>query len=69
MQELREFNLTKLTLAFDGKRAGPLTRMTTGVYRARVAGGWFVVVLGTQSISGITFYPDPRHEWDGGTLD
>jgi hypothetical protein len=69
MRELRPFNLTKLTLAFDGKKAGALTRMTYAVYRARVAGGWFVVVVGTNGMGGISFYPDPRHEWDGGTLD
>jgi hypothetical protein len=68
MQELREFNLTRLNLAFEGKKAGALTRMTTVVYRAKVAGGWLVVVAGANGISGVTFYPDPRHEWDGGTV-
>jgi hypothetical protein len=68
MQDLREFNLTKLKLAFDGKKAGALTRMTTAMYRAEVPGGWLVTVFGSQGLSGVTFYPDPRHEWDGGTL-
>ena len=68
MPEVREFNLTKLNLAFEGKRLGVLGRMSTGAYRAKVPGGWLVMVSGTQGISGVTFYPDPRHEWDGGTL-
>ena len=69
MQEPRPFNLNRLCLAFEGKKAGALTRMTTMVYRAKVPGGWLVVVAGTEGMGGVTFYPDPRHEWDGGTLD
>ncbi len=68
MEQLRAFNLTKLNLAFDGKKAGPLTRMVTVIYRAKVSGGWLILAAGSQGLSGITFYPDPRHEWDGGTL-
>lgn len=38
-------------------------------YRARVPGGWLVCwansVEGTYAYSGLTFYPDPNHEWDG----
>lgn len=32
--------------------------------RAKVRGGW-LVVCGT----GITFYPDPSHEWDGTSVE
>jgi hypothetical protein len=32
--------------------------------RAKVAGGWLVAVTG----AGLTFYPDPEHEWDGASL-
>jgi hypothetical protein len=38
--------------------------------RARVPGGWFVLFHephGRESGS-ITFYPDPHHLWDGGSL-
>lgn len=34
------------------------------VARAKVPGGW-LVAGGT----GITFYPDPRHEWDGASIE
>lgn len=34
------------------------------VLRAKVPGGWLVLVEG----KGLTFYPDPNHEWDGNTL-
>ena len=40
------------------------------VERAKVLGGWFVV-LSRENISTPTgfFYPDPNHEWDGQSLD
>jgi len=34
------------------------------VARAKVPGGW-LIVCGT----GVTFYPDPGHEWDGASVD
>jgi hypothetical protein len=43
------------------------------VARAKVPGGWlvctgFVRSLAGISYSGMTFYPDPDHLWDGNTL-
>lgn len=41
--------------------------------RAKVPGGWLVIYfheggwVGRQT-GGVTFYPDPKHEWDGRTL-
>jgi hypothetical protein len=35
-------------------------------HRVKVPGGWFVV-LDIDSFA--FFYPDPNHEWDGGSLD
>ena len=35
--------------------------------RAKVPGGWLVMIYAGDG-SGITFYPDPNHEWDGGSL-
>jgi hypothetical protein len=32
--------------------------------RAKVPGGWLVSVTG----AGLTFYPDPEHQWDGTSL-
>ena len=41
-------------------------------WRARVPGGWLVLVIkdGSNQANSIstTFYPDPTHSWDGGTL-
>ncbi len=31
--------------------------------RAKVPGGWLVATGG-----GVTFYPDPNHDWNGGSL-
>jgi hypothetical protein len=36
------------------------------VYRAKVPGGWLVLVV--DNASGLTFYPDPKHNWDGSSL-
>lgn len=36
------------------------------VYRAKVPGGWLVLVA--DNATGLIFYPDPEHKWDGGSL-
>lgn len=33
-------------------------------FRAEVPGGW-LVLADYGRISGLTFYPDPDHQWDG----
>ena len=36
------------------------------IYRLKVPGGW---LIGTGAHdAGVTFYPDPPHEWDGRPL-
>jgi hypothetical protein len=47
------------TLKFERLAAG-----TYSVARAKVPGGW-LVALGT----GVTFYPDANHAWDGESVD
>jgi hypothetical protein len=42
-------------------------RLDAGSYaaaRAKVPGGWLVACD-----TGVTFYPDPGHEWDGASLE
>lgn len=42
-------------------------RLDAGAYaaaRAKVPGGWLVTCG-----SGVTFYPDPHHKWDGTSLE
>jgi len=34
------------------------------IRRAKIPGGWLVTIRD----EGITFVPDPRHEWDGGSV-
>ena len=42
---------------------------TMNVTRAKVPGGWLVAVEAWGGGSyAITFYPDPKHEWDGGSI-
>jgi hypothetical protein len=40
------------------------------VHRAKVPGGWFVLVrvAGSAEPGSVTFYPDPDHRWTGGSL-
>jgi len=40
------------------------------VSRAKVPGGWLVLVRGggADEALGLTFYPDPEHKWDGNSL-
>jgi hypothetical protein len=35
--------------------------------RAKVPGGWLVIAT-SNSGGGLTFYPDPQHKWDGGSV-
>jgi hypothetical protein len=57
------------------------TNLPGKIFRAKVPGGWFVLWVSRQGIDvlhpmeespgeehGLTFYPDPKHEWDGGSL-
>ncbi|HVF43493.1 MAG TPA: hypothetical protein VM936_10805 [Pyrinomonadaceae bacterium] len=37
------------------------------MYRAKVLGGW-LIWLDMSDGSSVTFYPDPYHTWDGGSL-
>jgi hypothetical protein len=39
----------------------------TRVNRAKIPGGWLLVVM-SNSGGGVTFYPDPEHKWDGGSV-
>jgi hypothetical protein len=41
------------------------------VWRTKVVGGWFVSFGESEEDGhdqGFVFYPDPSHEWDGGSL-
>ncbi len=39
-------------------------------YRARVPGGWLIFLYPPgKGLHSVTFYPDPNHAWDGGTLN
>ena len=45
-----------VTLKFEPLAAGPYSMV-----RAKVPGGWLVVIGAT----GLAFYPDPQHAWNG----
>jgi hypothetical protein len=36
------------------------------IHRAKILGGWLVLAI--HNTTGLTFYPDPEHKWDGGSL-
>ena len=35
------------------------------VSRATVPDGWLVFTRWGSNLAGMTFYPDPNHQWDG----
>ncbi len=37
------------------------------IHRTKVPGGWLVLVMNNPT--GLAFYPDPDHKWDGGSID
>lgn len=38
------------------------------IRRAKVPGGWLIYAESGYG-GGVTFLPDPKHEWDGNSLD
>jgi hypothetical protein len=42
----------------------PLDSGPWALERAKVPGGWLVALAGAS----VTFYPDPRHRWDGSSV-
>ena len=43
----------------------------TETFRTKVPGGWLVkeTIINSEGCgTGIAFYPDPNHIWDGGSL-
>lgn len=47
----------------SSRAGGGRFKLDWEVHRAKVPGGWLVLVI--HNTSGLTFYPDPEHEWDG----
>lgn len=43
------------------------SQSSDSTYRTKVPGGWLMSALVTRD-SGLTFIPDPDHEWDGNSL-
>ncbi len=48
-----------------GAAASP-TPLSEGMFRAQVPGGWLILLKADQP--SLFFYPDRKHEWDGGSL-
>ena len=38
------------------------------VNRAKVPGGWLLIATSNTG-GGVTFYPDPEHKWNGGSVE
>ena len=41
--------------------------LSARVNRAKIPGGWLLIAT-SNSGGGVTFYPDPEHKWDGGSI-
>ena len=64
MAEKPALYLEELNLKYEGEKPAK------HAYRARIAGGWLVFIYTpAKGLSGVTFYPDPDHTWDGGTQE
>ena len=50
----------------SSRKGGGIFTMGWHVHRTKVPGGWLVLVI--HNTSGLTFYPDPEHKWDGWSL-
>jgi hypothetical protein len=53
-------------LVFERLDVSTLTANTT-MNRAKIPGGWLLVSTSVAG-GGVTFYPDPEHKWDGGSV-
>jgi hypothetical protein len=42
-------------------------KVLDAIYRARVVGGWLVLVVRKES-TNVAFYPDANHIWDGSSV-
>jgi hypothetical protein len=54
------------TLKFEKLDVSTLSASTT-MNRAKIPGGWLIVSTSNAG-GGVTFYPDPEHKWDGGSV-
>ena len=41
--------------------------VSSRISRAKLPGGWLLLST-SNSGGGVTFYPDPEHKWDGGSV-
>ena len=53
-------------LKFEKLDASTLSASTI-MNRAKIPGGWLLVSTSNAG-GGVTFYPDPEHKWDGGSV-
>ena len=64
MAEKPALHLEELNLKYEGGEPAK------HAYRARIAVGCLVFIYPPgKGLSGVTFYPDPDHTWDGGTQE
>ncbi len=60
---MAETKPTVLTFEKVPAKGFRLERLDERIRRASIPGGWLVTIRD----EGITFVPDPKHEWDGGS--
>lgn len=50
----------------SSRQGGGILKLGWNIHRTKVPGGWLVLVI--HNTSGLSFYPDPKHTWDGTSL-
>ena len=67
MKSTKPLSFQSLPTLCDGEKPGAFSPRL--IARAKVPGGWLVGIGANHMFSGVTFYPDPQHTWDGASLD
>lgn len=61
--------MIKWEIIKDNKIFKPDSYDNHGIYRAKVPGGWLIMLSNGNVHKVLTFYPDPKHDWDGSSLE
>jgi hypothetical protein len=56
-------------LNFEEIESSVTKRLAATFLRAKVPGGWLLILHDSSETASVSFYPDPGHSWDGSSID